>query len=40
MGWWGDIFTKKAEDWIFEPLAPAQVPDKLAHGRCRRSPPT
>ena len=31
MGWWSEIFTKKAEDWIFEPLAPAQVPDNLQH---------
>ncbi len=31
MGWWNEIFTKKAEDWIFEPLAPEQVPDKLPH---------
>ena len=36
MGWWEEIFRKKAEDWIFEPLAPAQVPDNLQHAAVQK----
>lgn len=30
MGWWSDIFRKRAEDWTYGELQPSQVPDGLS----------
>lgn len=30
MGWWNNIWTSRAQDWIFGYLEPSQVPDRLA----------
>lgn len=31
MGWWSDVWKKRAENWTFAPLSASQVPDNLKH---------
>ena len=31
MGWWNEIFRRRAEDWVYSPLDPEQVPDNASH---------